>query len=167
QALWQVARLSRDAGELYQDQADAVPSPLPEMSEVDRMIADFEGTGLTTGAHPLTYLRPTLSRMGVVPAGLIERLEPGTRVRVAGSVIVRQRPGTAKGVLFVTVEDETGMIQAVVRPDQLERDRQVLVASPGLVIEGILRSKDGSWTIQGERYQALSEVVETPSHDFR
>jgi error-prone DNA polymerase len=167
EALWQVARVSKDAGELYRHEPDTAPSPLPEMSNVDRMIADYEGTGLTTGAHPLAHLRPRLADLGIVPTAVLPRMQPGTRVKVAGSVIVRQRPGTASGILFITVEDETGMAQAIVRPDLLERQRQIIVGSPGLIVEGELQSRDGSWSILGQEFAPLREVLETPSHDFR
>ncbi|MCH9649562.1 MAG: error-prone DNA polymerase [Deltaproteobacteria bacterium] len=166
QALWQVARLARPAGELYRSEPDQSPSPLPEMSVSDEMVADYDGTGLTTGDHPLAYLRRQLSQRGVTPAAVLERMPAGQRVKIAGSVIVRQRPGTAKGILFITVEDETGMAQAIVTREQMEEHRRTIVNSPGLVIEGVLQRRDGSMSIKGERFWTLAEIVEIPSHDF-
>lgn len=166
QALWQVARLARPAGELYALEPDRAPSPLPEMSISDEMVADYDGTGLTTGDHPLAYLRRQLSQRGVTPAAVLDRMPAGQRVKIAGSVIVRQRPGTAKGILFITVEDETGMAQAIVDREQMERHRRTIVNSPGLVIEGILQRRDGSISIKGERFWTLAEVIRIPSHDF-
>ena len=166
QALWQVAWLSRPAGRLFEGLQDRAPSPLPEMSPVEDMVADYEGTGLTVGPHPVAYLRPQLDALGVVPCARLASLPDGRRVRVAGSVIVRQRPGTAKGMLFITVEDETGMAQALVTPDQLREHRDVLVGRPGLAVEGLLQRRDGSMTLRGERFRALDDLVQTPSHDF-
>ena len=167
QAQWQVARLGRPAGRLFEDEPDRSVSPLPEMSATDEMVADFDGTGVTTGAHPLAYLRDQLRRQGVLPAAVVERVRPGQRVKVAGSVIVRQRPGTAKGILFITVEDESGMAQAIVHRDLMQENRRTIVGSPGLVIEGILQQRDGSASIKAEKLWPLSEVVQVPSHDFR
>ncbi|NJL29402.1 MAG: hypothetical protein HC897_16695, partial [Thermoanaerobaculia bacterium] len=96
------------------------------------------------------------------------RKDPGRRrVRFAGSVIVRQRPGTAKGLLFITLEDETGMAQAVVAPDLFQEHRQLIAGSPGLVIEGILQRRDGSTSIKAEKFWTVDRLAETPSHDFR
>jgi error-prone DNA polymerase len=88
-------------------------------------------------------------------------------VRIAGSVTVRQRPGTAKGLLFLTLEDETGMSQALVTPDLLQANRQLIVGSPGLVVEGILQKKDGTLSLKAERCWRLSDIAAAPSHDFR
>ena len=166
QALWQVAWTARDAGPLYAGQ-DSSASPLAEMSAVEETVADYLSTGLTVGAHPLAYFRPRLARFGAVKTADLDRLPAGRRVRIAGSVIVRQRPGTAKGILFVTLEDESGMAQAIIRPEQLKEHRSVIVGSPGLMIEGKLQKKDGSYSIQAERFWPLSQLTRTPSHDWR
>ena len=167
QALWQVSRLSRPAGPLFADEPYDDPSPLPELTPLGDTMADFQTTGLTTGPHPIAYARRDLQAFGVVPNAELPKLRPGVRVRFAGSVIVRQRPGTAKGVLFITLEDETGMAQALVSPQLLKRHRQLIVATPGLVIEGILQKKDGSMTVKAEKFWAIDHLEETPSHDFR
>jgi error-prone DNA polymerase len=88
-------------------------------------------------------------------------------VRTAGAVTVRQRPGTAKGVLFLTLEDETGMSQAIVSPELLQRERQVLVGAAGLVVEGVLLHRDGSLSVRAERCWRLTDLAAAPSHDFR
>jgi error-prone DNA polymerase len=82
-------------------------------------------------------------------------------------VIVRQRPGTAKGLLFLTLEDETGMSQAVVSPDLLQKHRKLIVGSPGLVVEGVLQKRDGTLSVKGERFWSLNKLVAVPSHDWR
>jgi len=166
-ALWQVARLSRPAGPLLDRLTDPEPSPLPEMTAVEETRADYGGVQLTLGPHPLAYLRARLQQKGVTPAAGLADLPNGAKVRTAGSVIVRQRPGTAKGLLFLTLEDETGMSQAVVAPDLLQQHRKLIVGSPGLVVEGTLQKRDGTVSIKGERFWSLQEIVEVPSHDFR
>jgi error-prone DNA polymerase len=142
-------------------------SPLPEMSPYDETLADYAGTGLTVGPHPLEHLRPSLDRQQIVPAARLSACAHGQRVRTAGSVTVRQRPGTAKGLLFLTLEDETGMSQALVTPDLLQANRQLIVGSPGLVVEGVLQKKDGTLSLKAERFWRLSEIAAAPSHDFR
>jgi error-prone DNA polymerase len=174
-ALWQVARASRQAGPLLAGLPDTARSPLPEMRDVDETLADFAHAGLTVGPHPVRYLRGRLDALGIVPAAGLARRRDGERVKTAGSVIVRQRPGTASGILFMTLEDETGMSQAIVKPELLAEHRALVVGSPGLVVEGILQKRDGSVSVRAERFQPLSEIArlpdaafpETPSHDFR
>jgi error-prone DNA polymerase len=174
-ALWQTSRAVRPAGELFQGSAPVSPSPedsplaspLPEMTPLEQTFADFQGTGMTTGAHPMAYARAGLDRRGVVTAAELPRLESGRRVRTAGSVIVRQRPGTAHGMLFLTLEDETGMSQAIVTPDLLRENRTLIVGQAGLIVEGILQKRDGSVSVRAERFWPIAELAQTPSHDFR
>jgi error-prone DNA polymerase len=166
-ALWQVARLGRPAGPLLDRLPDPEPSPLPEMTPVEETMADYGGVQLTLGPHPLSYMREQLARKGVTTAAGLAGLKDGVKVRTAGSVIVRQRPGTAKGLLFLTLEDETGMSQAVVPPDLLQKHRKLIVGSPGLVVEGVLQKRDGTISVKGERFWSLKELVAVPSHDFR
>jgi error-prone DNA polymerase len=137
------------------------------MTNYERTVADFGGTGLTVGAHPLAYCRPRLDREGVLPAAKLLRQPRGTRARMAGAVIVRQRPGTAKGALFLTLEDETGMAQAIVSPRLFQENRATIVGNPGLVIEGVVESRDGSVSLRAERFWPLPVLAETPSYDFR
>jgi error-prone DNA polymerase len=166
-ALWQVARTARPAGPLLDHLEDPEPSPLQEMTPPEETIADYTGVQLTLGPHPVSYMRPHLASKGVTPAGELDKLANGQRVRTAGSVIVRQRPGTAKGLLFITLEDETGMSQAIVPPDLLQQHRKLIVGSPGLIVEGILQKRDGTISVKGERFWSLKKLVEVPSHDWR
>ncbi len=166
-ALWQVARIARPAGPLLDALKDTEPSPLPEMTPAEETLEDFGGTQLTLGPHPVAYLREALRRKGVVAAIDLPRYRNGDRVRIAGSVIVRQRPGTAKGLLFITLEDETGMSQAIVQPELLQKHRRLVVGSSGLVVEGVLQNRDGSISVRGERFWGLQELAAaTPSYDF-
>ena len=137
------------------------------MTAYEETLADFAGTGLTTGRHPITYWRERLEAFGVVPAADLPRLERGTRARLGGAVIVRQRPGTAKGALFLTLEDETGMAQAIVAPALLREHRGTIVGNPGLVVEGVVEARDGSVSLRAERFWPLAEIAGIPSHDFR
>jgi error-prone DNA polymerase len=167
-ALWQAALAARPAGPLYAgERPAAVDSPLPEMTPFEETLADYEGTSVTVGPHPMEYFRAQLDRRGVVPAAALAALPSGRRVRTAGSVIVRQRPGTAKGMLFLTLEDETGMSQAIVTPDLLRENRRTIVGAPGLVVEGELQQRDGSVSVRAEKFWPLGALLETPSHDFR
>jgi error-prone DNA polymerase len=166
-ALWQMARLAKPAGPLLDRLPDPEPSPLPEMTEHEEARADYAGVQLTLGPHPLAYIRETLNAKGVTTSEDLIHLENGQKVRTAGSVIVRQRPGTAKGLLFLTLEDETGMSQAVVSPDLLQQHRKLIVGSPGLVVEGVLQKRDGTISVKGEKFWSLKQLVAVPSHDWR
>ncbi|HMB55048.1 MAG TPA: error-prone DNA polymerase [Thermoanaerobaculia bacterium] len=173
-ALWQVERAGRPAGPLLADLPDESPSPLPEMGRFEETLADYATSGITVGAHPLRYLRPRLDAMGVVPAALLDRRRDGEIVEIAGTVIVRQRPGTAGGILFLTLEDETGMSQAIVKPEVLKQQRRLVVATPGVIVRGMVQKKDGTVSVRADRFRSLAEVmgeeereVAVPSHDFR
>ena len=166
-AQWQVAAAAKPTGPLLAEAtAAAQTEPLPEMTPFEETLADYSGSGLTTGRHPIEFLRDELERHRVVPAAALSRLAAGSRVRTAGSIIVRQRPGTAKGMLFITLEDETGMSQAIVTPQQLQEHRTTIVGSSGLVVEGILEQRDGSVSLKAEKFWPLSQLASVPSHDF-
>ncbi len=171
QALWQVARAVRDPGPLLAagtagGERRRLQSPLREMSEYEATLADYAGTGLTTGRHPLAHMRAALDRRRVLPAAGLAGAEHGTRVRTAGAVIVRQRPGTAKGILFLTLEDETGMSQAIVSAELWQHHRELIVGAAGLMVEGVLQKRDGTLSVRAERFWRLSEIAAAPSHDF-
>ncbi len=172
QALWQVARAVRPAGPLLAEasrngQRRPPAAALAEMTDYEATLADYAGTGLTTGPHPLTHLRPLLTRRRVLPTAELSRAANGARVRTGGAVIVRQRPGTAKGLLFLTLEDETGMAQAIISPDLLQRHRETIVGTAGLVVEGKVQKRDGTLSIKADRFWRLGDLVASPSHDFR
>lgn len=166
-ALWQMSRVAKKAGPLLDDLPDTTASPLRDMTPPEETRADFETAGLTTGVHPMAHFRESLNGHDIVTVGALERIPAGREVKVAGSVIVRQRPGTAKGVLFVTIEDETGMVQAIVSPELLKKQRELIVGVSGVVIEGKLTKRDGSLSIQAKGFRRLRDVVRIPSHDFR
>jgi len=153
-ALWQVAALGRPPGPLFDaagpspplrggqrdaaDEAIFSPSLLPEMSTLERLRADIMGTDLTIGPHPVARFRDQLKQSAVLRAVDLPHRRDGDFVRVAGAVICRQRPGTAKGFLFLTLEDETGLVNVIVRPDQFDRFRRLLTDAPLLRVDGVL-----------------------------
>jgi error-prone DNA polymerase len=118
-------------------------SPVPEMDLAERVASDLLGTGVTTGRHPIHQHREALAARGVCRATDLSSRHDGERVRVAGAVVCRQRPGTAAGFMFLTLEDETGLANVIVRPDLFESERAVLVSEPLLEVDGVLQAKDG------------------------
>ena len=167
-ALWEAERAGRPAGALYEELPPSRdPSPLRPMSAEERLIADYEGTGLTLGPHPMAFRRGTLGRMGVSRAADLAAFRHGAWVTVAGAVVVRQRPGTAKGFVFLNLEDETGLVNVIVRPTLFHRHRLALVNEPFLVIEGTLQRQDNVTSVRAERLAPLRHrLASVPSHDF-
>jgi error-prone DNA polymerase len=167
-ALWQVERAARPAGDLYEELHEKDGnSPLTPMTRPERMDADFRGTGLTIGRHPVAYHRPQLQALGASRAIDIQQVPDGTRIKVGGWVIVRQRPGTAKGFVFLTLEDETGVANIIITPQLFDKNRLVLVDHPFLLIEGTLQNQDNVVSVKAKRIHPLSfTVAAVPSHDF-
>src|SRR5271169_686754 len=169
-ALWQVAEVSRPLGTLYESlplPLSSQKSPLPEMSLIEETTADYRATDLTVGPHLLEHLRPALAARSILSARELRNLPEGERVKTAGAVIVRQRPGTAKGFVFLSLEDESGIVQAIVRPDLFREHRSVIVGSGGLVVEGKLQKEGGNVSVRAERFWPLPSLPDLPSHDFR
>jgi error-prone DNA polymerase len=167
-ALWQVERAVRSSGPLLENlpEPDA-PSPLQPMNYEERLVADFHGTGLTVGPHPMAYRRDWLNAMGIRRASELRDLPNGKRLRIGGCVITRQRPGTAKGFVFVSLEDETGVANAIITPDLFHQNRLLLTSERFLAIEGILQNLDNVISVKAERVQPLFVTkAETVSHDF-
>ncbi len=125
------------------------------MTIEERVNADFRGTGVTIGKHPMAYRREELNKLGVKRAIDLHKIRNGVWVRVAGWVIVRQRPGTAKGFVFLSLEDETGIANAIIRPALFERDRAAIVHEPYLYVEGILQHRDGVTAVRATRVRPL------------
>ena len=167
-ALWQVERAVRPSGPLLEQAAELdAPSPLAPMNHEERLVADFHGTGLTVGPHPMAYRRAWLNAIGIRRACELRDLPTGRRIRIGGCVITRQRPGTAKGFVFLSLEDETGVANAIVRPDLFHENRLLLTSERFLAIEGILQNQDNVISVRAERVQPLFVTnAETVSHDF-
>ncbi len=168
-ALWQVAGETRQ-GSLFPDDDDGgkAPGPLPAMRPAERLEADFATLRLTTGHHPMARLRPSLGD-GVWRSADLPAAPDGTRLRVAGLAICRQRPGTAKGVVFLSLEDETGIANAIVYPPLFERCRGVITQESFLLVTGVLQVRSGTIHVRAETVERLpTPALETsPSHDFR
>jgi error-prone DNA polymerase len=148
------------------DRAEA-ECPLKPMNEAERLVADYAGMGLTAGRHPMALHREDLAMRGVLRAIDLHRARQGRRVRVAGMVITRQRPGTAKGFVFLTLEDETGIANIIVRPDLFVRDRLVIVEEPFLIIDGVLQNQDGVTSVRADEVHGMRGVgVDFDAHDF-
>jgi len=167
-ALWQVARAGRRAGPLLDRvREESECSPLLRMTDEERLVADFCGSGMSTGPHPMSYCREALSKLQVKRACDLARLPDGRYTRVAGCVIARQRPGTAKGFVFLSLEDETGISNVIVNPDLYEKYRRVINREKFLRVEGVLQNQDHTISIKAVRVLPISiTAAETQSHDF-
>jgi error-prone DNA polymerase len=167
-ALWQVERAVRGCGPLLENLAEPdLPSPLQPMNHEERLVADFHGTGLTVGPHPMAYRRDWLNAMGIRRASELRNIPSGKRLRIGGCVITRQRPGTAKGFVFLSLEDETGVANAIIAPDLFHSNRLLLASERFLAIEGILQNQDNVISVKAERVLPLFVTkAETSSHDF-
>ena len=175
-ALWQIERAVRPAGELLENDGDKAQSPepnaqsptspLPVMDEHERLRADYGGMGLTIGPHPMALRREEMALRGVLRASDLPQARDGRRVRVAGMVITRQRPGTAKGFVFLTLEDETGISNIIVRPDLFDRERMTVIRQPFLLVEGVLQHQDGVLSVKAERLLGIDGGASVDAHDF-
>ncbi len=171
-ALWQVERAGKPegplltrSGALLADPPD--PSPLAQMTPEERLVADYAGTGLTTGRHPMAHRREELRRQNVLSAQDLRRVPDGQWVRAAGCIIARQRPGTAKGFVFLSMEDETGIANVIVTPQMYERNQVTVTRARFLLVEGPLQNQDNVIHVKAERLTTLNDhAVEVRSHDF-
>ena len=147
---------------------ETVPPVLPEMTEPEQLIADMWATAMTPDVYPTAFIRPRLDALGVVSAAGLRRLDDRTRVTIGGVVTHRQRPATARGVTFLNLEDETGMVNVIVEETVWQRHRRVARESGGLLIRGMLEhTKDGVVNVLAERIDRLHLGLHTRSRDFR
>jgi error-prone DNA polymerase len=166
EALWQAAEIGRRRGPLLERLPAEAGSPLPEMSALEETVADYTGLHLTSGPHLMAHFRPALAAKGVTATADLGSLPDGSPIRVAGAVIVRQRPGTAKGVVFITMEDETGMVQAIIRPELYRRQRSLIIGHAVLVVHGLLQKRNGTLSVRARGFHKLDVPDVTASHDF-
>jgi error-prone DNA polymerase len=170
-ALWRAERAGEPAGPLFENVPDAYEAdalaPLAAMSIEERLVADYGGTGLTVGPHPMSYHRASLTGLGITKAADLAALRDGIYARIAGCVIARQRPGTASGFVFLSLEDESGISNAIIHPDLYERNRVAVTSGKILLVEGTLQNQDGVVSVKASavRHLALS-AVDVRSHDF-
>jgi error-prone DNA polymerase len=167
-ALWQVQKFGSRVPRMFEGIIEQDrPSPLKPMDTEERLVADYHGTGLTIGPHPMAYRRAELRRMGIVSAQELRELPNGRPVDVAGCVITRQRPGTAKGLIFLTLEDETGHSNAIVMPDVYKADPMVVLHERFVRVRGRVQNQEGIVHVKAERIVPLAVSAAGPeSHDF-
>ncbi|MFM9961753.1 MAG: error-prone DNA polymerase [Planctomycetaceae bacterium] len=175
-------RLGRRSA-LWQSLPDHTPTPLlevepagtepavalPTLGAFGEVVADYRTTGLSLKAHPLKFLRPQLDQRRITPAWRLASTKDGRFLRVAGLVLVRQRPSTAKGITFVTLEDETGIVNLIVRPDVWERYHQAARTATVLLAHGILQNQDSVIHVLVGRLEDLSHElaqIDSTSRDF-
>ena len=168
-ALWQASRAARPVGEMLRGIPETAPeSPLLPMTSEERLAADCHGTGMTIGRHPMAYRRAQLNDLGVTAAAALPSVRNGKQVRVAGNIIVRQRPGTAKGILFMSIEDETGISNVVIMPDVFAVQRLEILSHPWVIVEGSMQNVDNVQHVLAQRVSPLPATpgVTSVSHDF-
>ncbi len=168
-ALWQAELALQPVGELLEPATDdSTISPLQPMTPGQRTYADFSNSGLTIGKHPMSYYRERMRHMGVMDAETAKAQRDGMVVEVAGCVITRQRPGTAKGFVFLSLEDETGIVNIIVQPDLFDRRRQICTTAPYVRIKGVLQSITGVISVKAGEIEELSfrDAAIMRSHDF-
>ncbi len=167
-ALWQIERSVRRSGPLLDELSEPdSKSPLRAMNPEERLVADFHGTGLTVGPHPMAYHRARMDAIGVRKASDLAGIPDGQYLRIGGCVIARQRPGTAKGFVFLSLEDETGVANAIIMPDLFQKNRLLVTSEQFLMVEGILQNQDNVVSVKARRVMPLSVTqAETSSHDF-
>jgi error-prone DNA polymerase len=147
-----------------------VPANLPPLAAFEEVLADYRTVGLSLRGHPMKFFRSALDRLRVAPAGQLAVIPSGRYVRVAGLVLVRQRPGTAKGITFVTLEDETGVANLIIRPDVWQRFRKAAKNAAALLAHGRLERRSEVTHILVARLEDLAEVSDVlpaKSRDFR
>jgi error-prone DNA polymerase len=167
-ALWQVERAGKRVGKLLEGiiEQDAA-SPLAQMDIEERLVSDYHGTGVTTGPHPMFYRREEMSRLNIKSAAELRAMKNGTKAIVAGAVITRQRPGTAKGLIFLTLEDETGNANVIIMPDIYEKYRQAVLEPKFVRVLGTVQNQDGIVHLRAEEIAPLTiSAAQVVSHDF-
>jgi error-prone DNA polymerase len=167
-ALWQVERAAQRTGPLLEGiETEDESSPLDRMTPEERLVADFGGTGMSIGPHPMAYCREELQPLAVSRARDLPNIPNGRWIRVAGCVIAQQRPGTAKGFVFLSLEDETGIANIIVTPDVLEQNRATIIQGKFLLFEGPLQNIDNVIHVKAARVEELTLLhAAPPSRDF-
>jgi len=171
QALWvTLSLLSKSNDELQLEVAETGGNLLQPMHIGEQLAADFKGMNLSPGPHPMQLVRNVLQNQNISSASDLINLPDQARVTVAGVVVIRQRPRTAKGFVFITMEDETGFTNVVVRPNVMKRFRRIIVDSGGLLVKGQIEKGDGVINVMGQQFEALvvdNSGIEFKSRDFR
>jgi error-prone DNA polymerase len=171
-ALWQVERAGKLEGPLLRQHSDWLREdsrslPLREMTPEERLVADYAGTSVTTGPHPMYFRRQELKEQGFLTAIELRKRRDGEFVKTAGLAIVKQRPGTAKGFVFMSVSDETDIFNVIVTKEFFERNRSAISNAKFISVEGPLQNEDGTIHVRASRIKTLpTRGLEVTSHDF-
>jgi error-prone DNA polymerase len=167
-ALWQVEKAAQRVGKLLEGVVEQdTASPLVRMDVEERLVSDYHGTGLTTGPHPMFYRRAEMHRLNIKSAAEMRETAHGKKATVAGAVITRQRPGTASGLIFLTLEDETGYANVIIMPQVYEKYRQAVLEPKFIRVSGIVQNQDGIVHLKAEHVEALIvSAAQMASHDF-
>jgi error-prone DNA polymerase len=173
-ARWEAAAVSRSASDLLHgvgdgDAIDSRATALRPPGVADELRADYATTGLTLGPHPIALLRSVLRKRRALPAKQLLEKPHGTRVRACGLVTMRQRPMTANGTIFLTLEDESGCVNVVLWPRVWERQRAVMLHARVLAVDGVLESDGDVHHLIAERLHDFSQLasgLQAPSRDF-
>jgi error-prone DNA polymerase len=167
-ALWQVEKASQRVGSLFEGVIERdKASPLSQMDTEKRLVSDYHGTGLTIGPHPMFYRRAEMRRLNIKSAAELRAMPNGKRAIVAGAVITRQRSGTASGLIFLTMEDETGYANVIVMPHIYEKYRQAVLEPRFVCVSGTVQNQDGIIHLKAEHVEALMvSAAQMASHDF-
>jgi error-prone DNA polymerase len=170
-ALWRAERAGQSVGPLFATIPDEHElensAPLLPMTTEERLVADFGSTGLTMGPHLMAYHREDMNKAGIIPAGKLRAMPDGIYTRIAGVVIARQRPGTASGFVFLSLEDETGISNAIINPDLYERNRVAVTRGKILRVEGALQNQDGVVSVKAFAVSVLKlSEIDVRSRDF-
>jgi error-prone DNA polymerase len=167
-ALWQVEKAAQRVGKLLEGVVEQdSASPLTRMDVEERLVSDYHGTGLTTGPHPMFYRRAEMHRLNIKSAAELKKTTHGKKATVAGAVITRQRPGTASGLIFLTLEDETGYANVIVMPQVYEEYRQAVLEPKFIRVSGTVQNQDGIVHLKAEHVEALMvSAAQMASHDF-
>jgi error-prone DNA polymerase len=168
QALWAAGAAAQETPGRLPGTTTGVHAPtLPGMDPVDELVADVWATGLSPTTHPVAFARPHLNRLGALPIAQLGDVADKTRVLVGGIVTHRQRPATARGVTFLNLEDETGMLNITCSPGLWRRYRRTARTSPALLVRGVLEKADGVINLNADRLTPLTVPVRSVSRDFR
>ncbi len=172
QLLWQLGLIYRCEGRNAAERQLALPLPtsqdmveLRPMTEWERMAADYSTLGLSPNRHPLSMLRPRLHE-GIARSDMLRSMPDGRKMKVAGLVVCRQRPGTSKGFVFLVLEDEAGLVNVIIKPRLYDRQRTLIRTAPLVVVQGRLQRRDGLINLIAESFTALEAGIAPESHNF-
>jgi error-prone DNA polymerase len=169
QALWD-ARALRDAPDLplfadKKDEGDEVHFDLPQMPICEHVVSDYQTTRLSLKAHPMSFLRASMNKQGYAPTRTLDGMRNGQHIKLAGIVLIRQRPGSAKGVCFITLEDETGVANLVVWPKVMEAFRKVIMQSRVIDVRGVVQRSEDVIHVVAHHLSDRSDALDRLSQD--